>query len=249
MKPITLLAALAPLSLGACAALFGSASPFALDRKGDLVEFNYAWSAEASRQPALVRQLRRDLEASFAATTAAAHSDRADAKATGRPFRSHSFSRRWTTAGQSSRLLSLDGRTSTFTGGAHANHGSKALLWDRRLGREVTLASLLASPQSLTTLLRPAYCSALDAERLRRRGPAMRAGGPFADCPRLDQLTLVPADRDRDGRFETLRMIAAPYLAGPFTEGYYVIDQAISARVRSELKPAYRASFEGVQPQ
>jgi len=245
MKPITLFSALAPLSLGACAALFGSSSPFALDRKGDLVEFNYAWSAEASRQPALVRQLRRDLEASFSATTAAAAADRASANATKRPFRSHSFSRRWATAGQSSRLLSLDGRTSTFTGGAHPNHGSKALLWDRRLRREVTLASLLASPQSLTTLLRPAYCRALDAERARRRGGSVPAVAMFAGCPRLDQLTLVPADRDRDGRFDTLRMIADPYVAGPYSEGYYVIEQALGPRFRSELKPAYRASFAG----
>ena len=244
MKPATLLAALAPLSLGACAALFGPTSPFAFDKKGDLVEFNYAWSAEASRQPALVRQLRRDLETSFNATTAAAEADRASAKATDRPFRSHTFSRRWTTAGQSSRLLSLDGRTSTFTGGAHPNHGGKALLWDRRLARDVTLASLLSSPQALTALIRPAYCKALDAERARRRGAAVRAGALFGDCPRMDQLTIVPADRDRDGRFDTLRWIADPYVAGPYSEGFYVIDQAVGADFRSALKPAYRASFE-----
>ena len=242
MKPITLLAALAPLSLGACATLFGPMSPFAFDRKGDLVEFNYAWPAEASRHPALVRQLRRDLETSFTATTAAAAADRASAKASDRPFRSHSFSRRWTTAGQSPRLLSLDGRTETYTGGAHPNHGAKALLWDRRLTREVTLASLLSSPQSLATL-RPAYCRALDAERARRRGD-VRAGAMFVECPRLDQLTLLPADRDRDGRFETLRWIADPYVAGPYSEGYYVIDQPVGAGFRSALKPAYRASFE-----
>ena len=244
MKPITLLAALAPLSLGACATLFGPASPFAFDKKGDLVEFSYAWSAEASRHPALVRQLRRDLETSFNATTAAAAADRAGAKVAGHPFRGHSFSRRWTTAGQSSRLLSLDGRTSTYTGGAHPNRGAKALLWDRRLKREVTLASLLASPSSLTNLLRPNYCTAVDAERLRRRGAPSRAGAMFADCPRLDQLTLIPLDRDKDGRFETLRLIADPYVAGPYSQGYYVIDQAVSARFRSALKPAYRASFE-----
>ena len=241
MKPITLLAALAPLSLGACASLFGPTSPFAFDRKGDLVEFNYAWSAEASRQPALVRQLRRDLETSFIATTAAAQADRASAKGSDRPFRSHTFGRRWTTAGQSSRLLSLDGRTSTYTGGAHPNHGASALLWDRRLAREVTLATLMTSPQPLSAL-RQSYCRALDAERARRRG-SVRAGAMFMECPRLDQLTLFPADRDQDGRFETLRWIADPYVAGPYSEGYYVIDQPIGAGFRSALKPAYRASF------
>lgn len=243
MKPIALLAALAPLTLGACATLFGASSPFAYDKKGDLVEYNYAWSAEASRQPALVKQLRRDLETQFSATTAAAQSDRASASANHFPFRGHTFSRRWTTAGQSSRLLSLDGRTSTFTGGAHSNYGAKALLWDRRAKREVTFASLLTSSEALTTIARDDYCSALDAERKRRRG-ATPAGSPFNDCPRFDQLTVVPADRDRDGRFDTLRIIADPYLAGSFAEGYYVIERPIGARLLAQVKPAFRSGFE-----
>ena len=33
----------APLALAGCATLFGPRSPFAVDRKGDTVEFNYAW--------------------------------------------------------------------------------------------------------------------------------------------------------------------------------------------------------------
>jgi hypothetical protein len=244
MKQAALLAALAPLSLGACATLFGPTSPFAFDKKGDLVEFNYAWPAEASRQPALVRQLRRDLETSFAAATAAAEADRDSARAANRPYRSHSFSRRWTTAGQSSRLLSLDGRTSTFTGGAHPNHGTRALLWDRRSTREVTLASLLSSPQVLATMIRPDYCRALDAERSRRRAAPVQLGTMFAYCPRLDQLTLIPLDRDGDRHFDTLRLIADPYVAGPYAEGYYVIHQPISSRFLAALKPAYRSSFE-----
>jgi hypothetical protein len=243
MKPITFLAALAPLSLGACAALFGPASPFALDRKGDLVEFNYGWSAEASRQPALVRQLRRDLETSFSAATAAAQADRAADSANNFPFQSHRFSRRWTTAGQSSRLLSLEGRTSTLAGGAHSNYFAKALLWDRRADGEITFASLLYSPESLGIIVRPTYCNALKVERARRLGGTFPTF-PFADCPRFDQLTVVPTDRDRDGRFDTLRIVADPYVAGSYSEGFYVIDQAVGARFRSALKPAYRASFE-----
>ena len=82
MKPFTLLAALAPFTLGACATLFAPPSPYAYDKKGDLVEFNYAWSAETSRQPALVRQLRGDLEGAFRDTSSAAEADRAAARAT-----------------------------------------------------------------------------------------------------------------------------------------------------------------------
>src|SRR5687767_588115 len=107
MKLILLLA---PVALTGCATLFGPSGPFAVDRKDDLIEFNYAWSAEASAHPALVRRLRGDLETSWSAASATAQADRAKARANNFPFRGHLYNRRWTTAGLSSRLLSLEGR-------------------------------------------------------------------------------------------------------------------------------------------
>ena len=226
MKRLPLLAALAPLTLGACATLFGANSPFAFDKKGDLVEYNYAWSAEASRNRALVRYLRADLEREFTATTAAAEADRAAAKASGRLFKGHRFSRRWTTAGQSPRLLSLEARTTAFAGGEANRYSSKALLWDRRAARPVTISALITTPQALAGIICPAP----------------------APCPRLDQLTLVPADRDRDGRFDTLRIVSDRTGASD-TERYQVTDRPVDARLLAVLSPAYRAGFEVGQPQ
>ena len=81
MKPIPLraasLALAASLTLAGCATLFGPTNPYAVDRKGELVEYNYAWSAEASAVPVLVRRLQSDLETLFTAATSRAEADRA----------------------------------------------------------------------------------------------------------------------------------------------------------------------------
>ena len=59
----------------------------------------------------LVRRLRGDLETAWSAAIDAAQADRAAAQAAKRPFDGHQFNRRWITAGQSPRLLSLEGQT------------------------------------------------------------------------------------------------------------------------------------------
>jgi hypothetical protein len=229
MKPITLLAALAPLTLGACATLFGPGSPFAVDRKGDLVEFTYAWSAEASRQPALARHLRTDLERAFAASATAATADRAATLAAGRKFVGHRYDRRWTTAGQSSRLLSLDGRLAVATG-AGSTARADGLLWDRLRRREVRIDQLFTTSAAFDTLVRLPGCARLE-----------RA------CAAPRDLTVVVGDSDRNRRFDHLR-VAATGGNGRAT----IADErlAVSAAMLAAINPAYRASFEvGQSPQ
>jgi hypothetical protein len=233
MKPITLAILFAPLGLGACATLFGAASPFAFDRKGELVEFNYAWSAEASRQPALVRRLRRDLEAAFASTTAAAEADRAAAKASGRLFKGHRYTRRWTTAGQSARLLSLDGRLTASTGAA-ASHRADGLLWDRATRTAIAVDQLFVAAGSAAQLVRTPGCALLA-----RRDAAASCASPGA-------VAMLPADDNDNGRFDHFRLVAPTPARGADAT---VVNVAVSAALLATLKPAYRAGFEVAQPQ
>ena len=235
MKTITLAAAaLAPLALGACATLFGSASPFAFDKKGELVEFNYAWSAEASRQPALVRQLRRDLEAAFKSTTDTATADRASARAGDRPFKGHLYTRRWTTAGQSPRLLSLDGRLSASTGGDPSRRAD-GLLWDRSARSEIRLEQLFASAAAVDQMVRVPGCALL-ARRLPSAGAV--------PCPGAG--AFIPADDNDNRRFDHFRLVAPITRGGdPFT----AVNVPVTAALLATLKPAYRPGFEVAQPQ
>lgn len=240
-SPLALALAL-PVLLSACATIVPP-SPFAYGKKGDLVDFRYSWSAEASAIPALARRFQADLDSTFRDTLAGATADRASAARDKRPFSGHQFAFDWTTAGNTPGLLSLKGAMSSFTGGAHGNRGNKALLWDRRTGRAIAPASLLAAPDKLDALLRPAYCTALSAERSRRRGTPTAATDLFGDCPTLGQLSLVPADTNHDRRFDTLRLIADPYVAGPWVEGDYVVDVPVTARFVTALKPMWRRDF------
>lgn len=243
-----LLIILAPLALAGCATLFGPRSPFAVDRKGDTVEFNYAWSAEASAIPALVRRLRGDLETAWAAASTSAQADRAAALAANRPFKGHQFSRRWTTAGQSSRLLSLEGQTLIFTGGAPPSHGVEALLWNRPARAEIKAERLFNTADKLNKLVRVPFCVTLEGERAKRRGAQVRPGDAFSACPQLRELAIVPADSNANRRFDRFRLVAPHGVAGAYAEGRYDIAVAVTAAMRAALKPAYRSSFE-VQPQ
>ncbi|MDQ3080159.1 MAG: hypothetical protein M3R03_09210 [Pseudomonadota bacterium] len=240
---------LAPLALAGCATLFGPTSPFALDRKGETVEFNYAWSAEAAAIPMLVRRLRGDLETSWRAASATAQADRAQAEAAKRSFKGHKFSRRWTTAGQSARLLSLDGQTLIVTGAEHPNYGADPLLWDRSRRAEIKAQSLFASESDFKNLVYTPYCVTLQGERAKRRGSAARAGETFSDCPSPSALSVVPADGNGNRRFDRFRLIAASGIAGSHAEGRYDVAVPVTAAIRAGLKPAYQSSFEVDQPQ
>ena len=66
--------------------------------------------------------------------------------------------------------------------------------------------------------MRTPYCRALDAERLKRReGEVLE--GQFSECPKTSELVVVPSDEDGDRRFDHIRFLAGPYVAGPMSKG------------------------------
>ncbi len=222
-------------------------APFTLDQKNARLHFAYAWPAEAAAVPALADRLRHEMALARTDAVATAADDFTSRKASGYPYFAHEFTRSWSTAGQSQGLLSLVATTAVYTGGAHPNHGSSALLWDRKAAREVKLEALFSSPSSLASLLVGPWCKAIAAARAERRGGA-GAGDLFDECPPLSDLAVVPADSDHDGRFDRVRMLADPYVAGPYAEGDYEIDFAVEPRWIMAIKPGWRAEFEA-QPQ
>ncbi len=59
----------------------------------------------------------------------------------------------------------------------------------------------------------------------------------------------MPTDKDKDGRFERLLLTASPYVAGPYAEGSYEIELAVTTDLIAALKGDYRGSFETGQTQ
>ena len=218
------------------------------DETQDL-DFAYSWSAEANAVPALAKRFRDDAERQRRAMNRMALAEKEARRQMGvREWNGLQFSRTWETMGQSARLLSLVNTTSSYTGGAHPNSGTSALLWDRKLRREMSYMALLKAGQSWGGAIRIPFCTLLDRERAERRGEKIVRGEWPSQCPELKELTLALADHDKNGLFDHMDVTADSYVAGPYAEGPYKISLPLTATMLQRLRPEYRASFEAQPP-
>lgn len=213
------------------------------ERVSEVLEFTYEWPVKASQISGLHAYLQSDMEKSFRQARADAADDARAARGNHYPFRRHSFSNNWDSEGESTRLISLEGNLAFDTNGAHPNSGTRGLLWDRSLDRQLSFADLFAAPSRFQALTRATYCHALDAERLRRR-QGEKLTGEFAQCPAYKELSIVLVDRNRNHRFDHISFVASPYVVGPYVEGEYDISLPVSANLVAAMKPEYRTSFE-----
>lgn len=223
-----------------------TAEAFRIEEKDDLLDFTYAWPAEAAAMPELAARFDKAMREWKAELLKGAKADKALRVKQGDSFNGYTGSTIWTSAGQSARLLSLVGETNSYTGGAHGNHGTTALLWDREAKREIKLADLFAAATSRDMLLSQTWCAELNKAREEKRGEPVGKDGPFEDCPGLGDITVVPTDTDGDGRFERLALIADPYVAGPWAEGDYEVELPVTEPFLTALKSAYRDSFKAL---
>jgi hypothetical protein len=222
---------------------------FVYDEKNDLIDYHFAWSAEAAAVPQLVARFRAEMEKDKAELLANAKEDKANRDKQGYPFNAYSSSTDYATAGQSPRLLSLSVDVAAYTGGAHGNYGTNGLLWDRQDIKEIQIADLFAAPANMGHLLTQRWCDALNEAREEKRGEPVSGGGMFDDCPKLSEIAIVPTDKDKNGRFDRLVLTASPYVAGPYVEGSYAIELAVTPDLIAALKADYRDCFEAGQPQ
>lgn len=221
---------------------------FALDEKNDLIEFHFGWSAEAAAVPQLVAQFQKEMEKSKADLIAGAEEDKKFRQKEGLDFNGFMSSTDYKTMGQSTQLLSLEVDAGSYTGGAHGNYGVGALLWDRAAAKEIKPAELFIAKANLDRLLTQRWCDALNKAREDKRGEPVGEGGLFDDCPPLDEIAIMPADSNGNGRFEKMKLVASPYVAGPWVEGAYEIELTVTPDLLAALKDIYRPGFE-VQPQ
>jgi peptidoglycan-N-acetylmuramic acid deacetylase PdaC-like protein len=216
--------------------------PFAIHSKSPYLELQYGWSSEANSVPLLVERFTADMRKQRSKMLADARNDAAERKEQGFPFNRYLLVTKITTAGQSPRLLSLRIDSYAFTGGAHGNSGTKGLLWDRRGGKEIAFDELFQRGPAFLAALHNPYCRALTLERAKRR-QGEKFGGEFDRCPALSNLALIPKDSNHDGRFDTLLVVADPYVAGPYAEGEYAIGMPMNSGQIDKLKAEYRSSF------
>jgi hypothetical protein len=210
---------------------------------GRLLDFRYSFPTIVGSDPTLLAAIHADRAKNYTEALAGARDDAAARKPQGFPFHPHEFWRDWTVSGQSDRLMSLRSQTETFTGGAHGMHVTGLKLWDKQQETAIDFAQLFASPATFWSLLKQPFCAALSAERLRRVHQAA------APCPDGKDLVLIPADADSNWAFDTIRVVADPYVAGSYAEGRYEVPLPVTSALIAALKPQYRSSFEAQRPQ
>lgn len=217
---------------------------FVYDEENDLIDFHYDWSAEAAAVPQLAGRFRKEMEKVKAELLSGAKADKTSRDKGGIEFHGYMSSTQYDTAGQSDRLLSLSVEVGAYTGGAHGNSGTGSILWDRQAAKQIQIADLFAEPSNMTRLLTQRWCDALNKAREEKRGEPVGGGGMFDDCPKLSEISIIPTDKDKNGRFERLMLVADPYVAGPYVEGSYDVDLAVTPDLVAALKAEYRPSFE-----
>jgi hypothetical protein len=237
-----LLAALlvaAPIVAGEQSAYTDEAKVYTTLTASELLDFRYSFPTIVGTYPHLLEKLRADQSGQYENALETARGEADDRKGDHDfAFRRQEFWRDWTSAGDAFPLLSLQSHVDDFTGGAHGNHHSVALLWDERQDAVVDLDRLFGGSARLWVQIRRTYCRKLGIERLRRKIT------DSVGCPGRKELTIVPVDSDFNGEFDTLRIIADPYVAGSYAEGTYLISLPITAALLKTIDPKYRSSFE-----
>ena len=212
-------------------------------RNSPVLKFTYEWPREAAADNRLDRVLRAEANKEWRERLDGEIDNRKNDKGEGFEFRQGYDTFYWKTAGQTPRLLSLQGTGEAMSSGmAHPEHWNETLLWDRRARKEIKLESLFSNPASFAPLTRVAYCAALAKEQRKR---LERAGGGDPDpCPNYTDLAIAPADKNKDGRFDSIDFVAPPYAAGYYALGEFDIALPVTIAIIRAVKPEYRSSFE-----
>lgn len=221
-------------------------APQKMAAKVDGFEFSYTWPGAAAAIPALNDWLRGNGAKLRDENRAAAMEAKAEAKRDGFPFNGYSYQEDYTTVADTPRILALLSEGYVYTGGAHGMPVTTAILWDKAAHKRLPVASLIDIPR-LATLSRKRFCDALDRQRAEKRGAPVRRDDPdelsdFVTCVAMTDQLILPISRDGKA-LDTVRVVIAPYNAGPYAEGSYVIDLPIDATVIASVKPAYRDAF------
>lgn len=204
--------------------------------EGPTLSFRWSLAPEAALEPALVQALRADALAERQKAMREAEEAAANPPPGRGPIRTE-WIEGWQAEAETDGLIALSARTYAYTGGAHGNLLLRSVIWDRAAGRRLEFAELFADPKAAMAVLQPAFCKALDAERaVRRQGEKMPA---FSDCPALSTLAVVPVG---NGAITGFRVLVAPYVAGPWSEGAYEIALA-AAPIVPHLSPRFAGAF------
>lgn len=232
--------AMTPLQAPKAQTQAGAVRPLTFKQADPAAEVSLTLSAEIGRYPALHILLYDRETAQLKAFATKAEADR-KADDGQYPWRQYAGERQWAVAAATPRLISLRGMWLDYTGGAHPNHGSSALLWDTAANKEIKPADLFRADADMKVLDK-AICEAVVAAKRHREG-ADPLDGVFG-CVKWTETTLALAPSTEAGKFGGLMILIDPYVVGSYAEGDYELIVPLSA-FQSLLAPTYVDVFAG----
>lgn len=218
------------------------ASDLLISRSSPEIDWRWRMAPETATAPALLAAMRGEALKEASRARAEAASDAASAKTAGFPFRRHAASVDWSLAADTQRLLALTGETSSFTGGAHGNIGFAVRIWDKAARRSLAFDALFTNWPQARAILQPAFCKALADEQRQRIGTVPR--DDMHACPKLAEQPATPWGGPTPLAGQ-MRVMVAPYVAGPYAEGSYIVSLPWPEAVRPLVKPVYRHDLFG----
>jgi hypothetical protein len=205
-------------------------------------DFAYSWPAKASAIPELAARFtaeRDTLLAEQKAEWAASLKDFAGEDCVACVNRD--YQKGWEVVADLPRFLSLSSSSYEYSGGAHGNSWTGALVWDRETKTAFDPKTMFRSEAALQEALGASWCKALKAERQKRLGPDYSDDG-FFQCPPIADLAVLVGSSDGKA-FNRIGLIADPYVAGSYAEGGYELTFPVTAAVLAAVKPEYKAAF------
>ncbi|MCP1468735.1 hypothetical protein J3E64_000402 [Sphingobium sp. OAS761] len=219
------------------------AKAFKAEDNSPLLEFSYAYPAQAAAVPALVAKFGAGMKAAKDDAMKMAREDSRSAKESGYPFRAHSLETEWSVAADTPRFLSLRSQTYVYTGGAHGMTGYDTLLWDKTRGRESSTKALMTSPAAFAAAIHDRFCKELDRQRAEKRGePVVPGDDEFTQCIDPMEQVLVPTSKDGT-LIDGVTVVIGPYSAGPYAEGSYEVALPVDAAMLKAIRTDYRDAF------
>ena len=233
----------APGTIASASAVASGGGASKVEESTDLYEFEYSYPAEAGRIPALKAWLDGERDKARKQLIEEATVGRAEAKESGFEYHAYALGRAWEKVTETPRFLSLSAQIYDYSGGAHPNHGTDSLLFDKQAGTRLEPLDLFESKAAFDAVIRQPFCALLDKERAKRRGePVVRDQGMFDDCIKPSEQTVIVGSSN--GRtFDKVGVLVGPYAAGSYAEGNYEFTLPVTAALMKAVKPEYREAF------
>ena len=200
----------------------------------------------------LARRLAEDAARALTTQSEEAALDAASMTANGFEPSLWSHTEAWRVLAGAGGYLSVVGMFSTFTGGAHPNHGVEAGLYTPD-GEPVDASTFFTDFDAARPALMVALCETVAARKTERTGEASVFGEPLVCDEGGQDLVWTSADMTfaastEAGAFGGLIAYYEPYMLGPYAEGVYVVtlDQSLFRDAQTETaKPLFAGRAVG----